>query len=192
MIGVKIQQIILADPSIFTADITDAVTAKALITAVMAAVTAKTAMQITNVHEKTWQITESDGSVSSYKNELTNEIYRRDLTPGDLTVAFTMGEYDEAMKSFLKGGTTIKKGGTDADKDNVIGYKGSTSFSEVRKAMFCLTQDGYWFIYPKALISTGTKSTDDAAGLAVTGYPEKPSAVAGLATEYNLNSALIA
>lgn len=192
MIGVKIQQIILADPSIFTADITDATSAKALITAVNAAVTAKTAMQITNVHGKTWQITESDANVASYSNQLTNEVYRRDLTPGDLSIAFTMGEYDEALKAYLKGGTTIKKGGTDADKDNVIGYKGSTTFSETRKAMFCLTQDGYWFIYPKALISAGTKSTDDAAGLSVMAYPEKPSAVAGMATEYNLNSALLA
>lgn len=188
MIATKIKRIILADPSIFTADITSAATAKTIIDAAIAAV-GTTAEDVTNVHGETWQITESEASMNSYKNELDNSVYRRDLTPGDLSIQFTMGDYSEKMKAALRGGSTITKGGTDTDKDTVIGYKGDAAGSTIKKAMFCLTQDGYWFIYPKATIAANTTETDNAAALAVKGYPEKPSAT--LSTEYNINSALI-
>jgi hypothetical protein len=189
MIATKIKRIILADTSIVTADITSAATAKTLIDAVLAAVTGETAEEVLNVHSETWQINESEASMNSYKNELDGSVYRRDLVPGDLSIQFTIGNYSEKLKAELRGGSTITKGGTDADKDTVIGYKGDAASSTIKKAMFCLTQDGYWFIYPKATIAANTNETDNAALLAVKGYPEKPSAT--LSTEYNINSALI-
>ena len=191
MLATKIKRIILADMSIISADLSTAALAKAAIDAAIAAAAATpaTATDITNVHQDTWQITESDASVESYRNDIANSIYRRDLTPGDLTLQFTMGEYSEQVKAALRGGSVITKGGTDADKDTVIGYKGDAPSISIEKAAFCLTQDGYWFIYPKVKIAANTNETDKAAMLAVKGYPSKPSAT--IATEYNFNSALI-
>jgi hypothetical protein len=189
MIATKIKRIILAEPSIFSADITSAATAKTLIDAAIAAVTAGTAEDVSNVHGETWQINESEASMNSYKNELDGSVYRRDLTPGDLSIQFTMGDYSEKLKAAVRGGEVITKGGEGTDKDTVIGYKGDAAGSTIKKAMLCLTQDGFWFIYPKATIAANTNETDNAALLAVKGYPEKPSAT--LSTEYNINSALI-
>lgn len=191
MIATKIKRIILADIGLVTADITTGVQAKALIDAAIAAVAATpaTAIDIDNVHQDTWQITESEASVESYRNDISNSIYRRDLTPGELTLQFTMGEYSEKVKAILRGGSTITKGGEGADKDVVIGYKGDASSISIEKAVFALTQDGFWFIYPKVKISANTAETDKAAALAVKGYPSKPSAT--ISTEYNFNSALI-
>jgi len=192
MIATKIKQIILADTSIFTADLTTAATAKAAIDAAIAAVTGGTAESVTNVHEKTWQIEESDASMNNYHNELDGSVYRRDPTAGDLTVAFTLGEYSEKLKAAVRGGSTITKGGDGTDKADIIGYRGDAPSTSIIKAMFCLTQDGYWFIYPKAQIMANTKETDDAAALSVSGYPMKPDMLAGvMSTEYNFNSALL-
>lgn len=189
MIATKIKRIVLTDPSLFTKDIETLEDAKALIKAMEDALTAGTAESVTNVHETTWEIQESDASVNSYHNELDSSVYHRDLTPGELSIAFTMGEYSEKLKAALKGGKVITKGGTDANKDDVIGYKGDAQATEIRKTMFCLSRDGYWFIYPKALIAASTKTTDNIAALAVTGYPEKNGA---FFTEYNINSNLLA
>lgn len=191
MIATKIKRIILADIGLVTADVATGVQAKALIDAAIAAVAASpaTAIDIDNVHQDTWQITESEASVESYRNDIANSIYRRDLTPGELTLQFTMGEYSEKVKAALRGGSTITMGGAGADKDTVIGYKGDASSISIEKTVFALTQDGFWFIYPKVKISANTTETDKAAALAVKGYPSKPSAT--IATEYNFNSALI-
>lgn len=192
MIATKIKQIILAEPTIFTADLTTAAAAKAAIDAAIEAVTGGTAESVTNVHEKTWQIEESDASMSNYHNQLDGSVYRRDPTAGELSIAFTMGEYSEKLKAAVHGGSTITKGGTDTDKDAVVGYRGDAASTTINKAMFCLTQDGYWFIYPKALIMANTKETDDAAALSVMGYPMKPDVLNGvMSTEYNFNSALL-
>lgn len=192
MIAVKIRKIILADLSVITADITTAASAKKLIDSVVAAAAATpaTAMAIENVHQDTWQITEAEASMTAYRDDLSGDIYRRDLEPGDLSLQFTMGKYSEAIKAALHGGSTITKGGEGADKDTVIGYKGDSASTTVEKAAFCLTQDGYWFIYPELHIAANTATTDKAAGLAVKGYPVKPS-TNGVHTEYNINSALI-
>ena len=191
MNAIKIKRIILADMSLVTADITTAAQAKALIDSVIAAAVATpaTAIEVTNVHQDTWQITESEATVDSFRNDLDGSIYRRDATPGELGIQFTMGEYSEQIKVGVRGGSTITKGGTDTDKDTVIGYKGDAASTTIEKAAFCLTQDGYWFIYPKTKIVANTAETDKAAALAVKGYPSKPAN--GLHTEYNINSALI-
>ena len=192
MIAVKIQTIILADLSLITADITTAAGAKTVIDAAKAAAAATpaTAMSIENVHQDTWQINETEASMTAYRNELNGDIYRRDIDPGDLSLQFTMGKYSETIKAALHGGEVITKGGTDADKDTVIGYKGDSASTSIKKAAFCLTQDGYWFIYPELQIVANTNTTDKAAGLAVKGYPVKPSTT-GVHTEYNINSTLI-
>ena len=188
MIATKIKRIILADIGLVTADVTTAAEAKALLDSAIAA-TPLTAIDIDNVHQDTWQISESEASVESYRNDISNAIYRRDLTPGELTIQFTMGEYSEKVKAALRGGSTITKGGEGADKDTVIGYKGDSSSISIEKTVFALTQDGFWFVYPKVKISANTAETDKAAALAVKGYPTKPSA--DISTEYNFNSALI-
>jgi hypothetical protein len=188
MIATKIKRIILADLGLVTADIDTAAKAKALIDAAIAAVPA-TAEDVSNVHQDTWQITESEASVESYRNDIANSIYRREVTPGELTIQFTMGEYSEKMKAALRGGQVVTKGGDGADKDTVIGYKGDAAATEIEKTALCLTQDGYWFIYPKVRIAANTAETDKAAALAVKGYPIKPDE--GIFTEYNFNSALL-
>ena len=189
MIATKIKRIILAETSIFTADIATAAGAKTVIDAAIAAAVAGTAEDVSNVHQETWQITESEASMTAYKNELNGSVYHRDFVAGEVTVQFTAGEYSEKFKAAVRGGETITKGGTDPDKDTVIGYKGDGAATDIVKAMFCLTQDGYWFIYPKADITANTAETDNSAALSVKAYPVKPSAT--ISTEYNINSALI-
>lgn len=180
--AVGIKRILYADTSVVTKDITSDV-AKTLI---KAAITAKA--EVMNVHGETWNVEESEASVSGYKNQLNGQTYRYDTTPGEVTPAFSIGQYDYATKAALMGGEAIKKGGSGADKDNIVGWKRSTEKVVINKALFCLTEDDVWFIYPNCQIVARESNTDKAIAIAVKGLVQTPK-VAGVSSEYNFDEA---
>lgn len=180
--SVGIKRILYADTSVVTKDITADV-AKTLI---KAAITAKT--EVMNVHGETWSIEESEASVNGHKNQLNGQTYRYDTTPGEVTPAFSIGQYDYTTKAALMGGEAIKKGGSGADKDNIVGWKRATDKVVINKALFCLTEDDVWFIYPNCQIVAREANTDKAIAIAVKGLVQTPK-VAGVSSEYNFDEA---
>lgn len=180
--AVGVKRILYADTSVVTKDITADV-AKTLI---KAAITAKA--EVMNVHGETWNIEESEASVSGHKNQLNGQTYRYDTTPGEVTPAFSIGQYDYVTKAALMGGEAIKKGGSGADKDNIVGWKRSTEKVVINKALFCLTEDDVWFIYPNCQIVARESNTDKAIAIAVKGLVQTPK-VAGVSSEYNFDEA---
>ena len=180
--AVGIKRILYADTSVVTKDITADV-AKTLI---KAAITAKA--EVMTVHGETWNIEESEASVSGHKNQLNGQTYRYDTTPGEVTPAFSIGQYDYTTKAALMGGEAIKKGGSGADKDNIVGWKRSTEKVVINKALFCLTEDDVWFIYPNCQIVARESNTDKAIAIAVKGFVQTPK-VAGVSSEYNFDEA---
>ena len=101
--AVGIKRILFADISKITADITPEI-AKTLI---QAAITAKD--EVLNVHGETWQIEETEASVTGYKNQLNGQNYRYDTTPGDITPAFSIGQYDWKTKAALIRSSKVEK-----------------------------------------------------------------------------------
>ena len=180
--AVGIKRIMYADTSVVNKDIT-ADFAKTLI---KAAITAKA--EVKNVHGETWSIEESEASVTPYKNQLTGQAYRYDTTPGELTPTFSIGQYDYETKAALMGGEAVKKGGSGADKDNIVGWKRSNDKVVIKKALFCLTEDDVWFIFPNCQIVTREANTDKAIALAVKGLVQTPT-VDGVSSEYNFDEA---
>lgn len=180
--AVGVKRILYADTSVVTKDITADV-AKTLI---KAAITAKA--EVMNVHGETWNIEESEASVNGHKNQLNGQTYRYDTTPGEVTPAFSIGQYDYATKAALMGGEAIKKGGSGADKDNIVGWKRSTEKVVINKTLFCLTEDDVWFIYPNCQIVARESNTDKAIAIAVKGLVQTPK-VAGVSSEYNFDEA---
>lgn len=180
--AVGIKRILYADTSVVTKDITTDV-AKTLI---KAAITAKA--EVMNVHGETWNIEESEASVNGHKNQLNGQTYRYDTTPGEVTPAFSIGQYDYTTKAALMGGEAIKKGGSGADKDNIVGWKRSTEKVVINKALFCLTEDDVWFIYPNCQIVARESNTDKAIAIAVKGLVQTPK-IAGVSSEYNFDEA---
>ena len=180
--SVGIKRIIYADTSVVNKDIT----ADFAKTIIKAAITAKT--EVANVHGETWSIEESEASVTPYKNQLNGQAYRYDTTPGELTPQFSIGQYDYTTKAALMGGEVIKKGGAGADKDNPVGWKRAVDKVVINKALFCLTEDNVWFIFPNCQIVTREANTDKAIALAVKGLVQTPQ-VAGVSSEYNFDEA---
>lgn len=180
--SVGIKRIIYADTSVVTKDITPDF-AKTII---KAAITAKT--EVKNVHGETWTVEESEPSVTTHKNQLTGQAYRYDTTPGELTVQFTIGQYEYATKAALMGGEAIKKGGAGTDKDNIVGWKRANDKVVIKKTLFCLTEDDVWFIFPNCQIVTREANTDKAIALAVKALVQTPT-VEGVTPEYNFDEA---
>ena len=100
--AVGIKRILFADIDKVTADITPEI-AKTLI---QAAIKAKD--EVLNVHGETWQIEETEASVTGYKNQLTGKNYRYDDVPGEVSPAFSIGQYDWKTKKAFMGGDVIQ------------------------------------------------------------------------------------
>lgn len=180
MIAAGIKKILYAETSVVTADITTTI-AKTLIDA------AETAgNKIDNVHGETWQIEESEASVTGYKNQLTGQNYRYDTTPGDLTPSFTIGQYDYKTKAALMGGDVIKTG--TAPNETVVGWKRSSEKVTIHKVLFCLTDDNVWFIFPNCQIVARESTTDKAVAIPVKGLVQT-SEISGVSSEYNFDAA---
>ena len=86
-----------------TSAITEDLTGQALYTLLQG----ETLKEVKNIHQDTWTLEEAEASRTNYKNQLTGQTYRSDKGMGDVTVNFTIGEYDYPTKKDLMGGDVI-------------------------------------------------------------------------------------
>ena len=170
MNAVGIKRLLYADPSKVTGDLTPAMLKSILEDA--------ETEEVTNVHQDTWSMDESEASVTRYNNQLTKKPYRQSAELGEVTMNFTIGEYDFKTKKNLMGGVVITKTGGEA-----IGWKRSRTYVEIHKCLMALTEDDVWAVFPKGAVVTREAETDGATGLAVVGTAMEPEN-ADISTEY--------
>lgn len=119
----------------------------------------KTATEVKNSHQDTFQYTQDDPSVTDYINELTGKPYHRDITSeGNKTIEFTIGEYSFADKVALQGGTLVGDGdGWEAPSNPTLIYKG----------LVAKTKTGNYVVFSYASIVGKTTMADKNMGLGV-------------------------
>lgn len=149
----------------------------------------KAGNEVQNVHQDTWNLEESEASVNGYKNQLNGQTYRSETTPGELTPSFSIGQYDYETKAKFMGGKVIKGTASGGDAP-VIGWERSNEKVEIFKALYCLTEDDVWFIFPKAQIVSREANTDKAIAIGVKGLVQTPT-VNGVSMEYNFDESAI-
>ena len=116
-----------------------------------AAVTAATlktwlesATEVKNSHQDTWGYSEDDPSYTDYIDELTGDIYYRDMTAkGAKTISFTMGEYELEDLVTLRGGAKV---GTDE------GWSAASEPNIVNKGIVGQTKTGNYIVFSNAAI----------------------------------------
>lgn len=166
---VGIKRLLYADTSKVTGDLTPAM--------LKSIIDDPDTKEVTNVHQDTWSIAESEASVTRYKNQLTKKPYRQSAELGEVSMNFTIGEYDFETKKELMGGKTITQNG------EVIGWKRSREYEEINKCLMALSEDSVWIVFPKGAVVTLEAETDGAVGLAVVGTAMEPENTA-ISSEY--------
>lgn len=154
--AIDIKKLWYAETSAVTADLTGALLSTIL----------ESAKEITNVHQDTWTIDESEPTQDSYRNQLTGNIYRFGAKQmGEVTFNFTIGRYDYVTKKDLLGGDVIN-----TDK----GWKRARGAVEIKKCLIALTEDDQYCVLPYANVVAREASTDGAVGLSVIGTAMEP------------------
>ena len=154
--AIDIKKLWYAETSAVTADLTGT-----LLKTILAS-----AKEITNVHQDTWTIDESEPTQDSYRNQLTGNIYRFGAKQmGEVTFNFTIGRYDYVTKKDLLGGDIIN-----VDK----GWKRARGAVDIKKCLIALTEDDQYCVLPYANVVAREASTDGAVGLAVVGTAMEP------------------
>lgn len=167
---VGIKRLLYADTSKVTGDLTPAM--------LKSIIDDPDTKEVTNVHQDTWSIAESEASVTRYNNQLTKKPYRQSAELGEVSMNFTIGEYDFETKKELMGGKTIYNNGIE-----VIGWKRSREYEEINKCLMALSEDSVWIVFPKGAVVTHEAETDGAVGLAVVGTAMDPENTA-ISSEY--------
>lgn len=156
--AIDIKRLWYADPSLITADLTAAALAELLKN--------EGVKEIKNIHQDTWTLEESEASQDFYKNQLTGNNYRASRkTPGDLTVSWTIGQYDYALKAAFLGGDVTEDG---------FGWKRPREAVEIYKTIIALSLDDQYCVLPYASIKANEANTDNAIGIAITGTAMEP------------------
>ena len=154
--AIDIKKLWYAETSAVTADLTGTLLKTIL----------ESAKEITNVHQDTWTIDESEPTQDSYRNQLTGNIYRfGSKQMGDVTFNFTIGRYDYVTKKDLLGGDVIN-----VDK----GWKRARGAVDIKKCLIALTEDDQYCVLPYANVVAREASTDGAVGIAVVGTAMEP------------------
>ena len=154
--AIDIKKLWYAETSAVTADLTGTLLKTIL----------ESAKEITNVHQDTWTIDESEPTQDSYRNQLTGNIYRFGAKQmGEVTFNFTIGRYDYVTKKDLLGGDVIN-----VDK----GWKRARGAVDIKKCLIALTEDDQYCVLPYANVVAREASTDGAVGLAVVGTAMEP------------------
>lgn len=165
--AVDILKLYYCAPSEISADLT----ASALAT--LLADTTKVT-EILNVHQDTWSMEEAEPSQDSYKNQLTGSVYRMGAkTMGDITISFTIGQYDYATKAALLGGSVIND-----TNSNPIGWKRARGIVEIKKCIIALTEDDVYLVAPYCNISAREANQDGAISINVTATILEPQTTA--------------
>lgn len=128
-------------------------------------------VEIKNVHQDTWQIDESEASQDSYRNQLTGRVYRLGRRQmGDLTVNFTVGQYDYETKANLMGGVMLDNTGAETTvAANAVGWARAEEAVEMYKTIIALTIDDVYVVISRASLGAREASTDNAIGMAMSG-----------------------
>lgn len=156
----SIKELYYGEPLSLTGDITEA----KIKTAVLAIIAGN--KSITNVHDTTFVYEEEEASVTDYKNQMNGKIYFRDSTPGAVTMAFSVGQYDYATKAALQGGSVIMDSSTPA---KAIGWSRPESSDLIYKTIVAITADRTVIVFPRAYISSrGGMVEDKLVGLLLT------------------------
>lgn len=134
-------------------------------TAAQLATLFQSAKEIDNAHQETFAYEEAEATVNNYKNQLTGQIYRSDIQPGDVKINFTIGAYDFATKGALQGGVATE-----------TTWERGEGTEPIYKSFFALTEDNVLIVFPKANIVSRGSSADNAIGLAVAAIPHEVSA----------------
>ena len=130
------------------------------------------AQKILNSHQGTFQYEETEPTVNKFKNDLTGQVYRSDMEPGDVSMRFSVGQYDMTTKAALQGGAVGDEG------DSWSRGKAAQRY----KCMYALTEDDVCIVFPKAnIIGTGS-SVDNAIAIAMQAIPQEVSGT--VASEY--------
>lgn len=154
--AVGIKRLWYTDPDKITAKLTGALVATLLADA--------ETKEVKNIHQDTWTLEESESSQDGYRNQLTGSVYRMGTKQmGDLTVNFTIGKYDYALKAEFLGGTATE-----------TSWERARGIVEVEKALIALTEDNQYCVLTKANINAREGNTDGAIGLAVVGTAMEP------------------
>ncbi|CAJ0610611.1 unnamed protein product [Cylicocyclus nassatus] len=160
--GIDILKLWHFDPTAVSADLTPEALATLL--------KGEKVTEVKNVHQDTWNIEEGEASQDSYKNQLTGSVYRMGAkTMGDITIAFTIGQYDYETKQLLLGGDLIKDG-----EDNVVGWKRARGIVEIKRGVIALTEDGVYIVAPYCNFSAREQNQDGAIGLGVSATVLEP------------------
>ena len=124
------------------------------------------AKPIKNVHQDTWSVEESEASTTPYKNQLSGGTYRMEKDMGDVSMAFTIGQYDYPTKAELLGGTAT-----------ATSWSRPRGVVDIYKCLIAQTKDDQWVVFPKAQVMARESNTDKAIGLAVKGIALEPDNV---------------
>lgn len=128
--------------------------------------------EVKNSHKDTWGYTEDDPAVTDYINELTGKPYYRDITQsGNITIAFTLGEYEYADKAALQGGVAT-----------ATGWDRASSPQNINKGIIAQTKTGNYIVFPNASIVGKGNFVEKNIGLGVTAVA-MDTGVTGLASE---------
>lgn len=147
--------------------------------------TAGTATEIENLHQDTWQIDESEATQDSYRNQLTGHVYRLGKRQmGELTVNFTVGQYDYATKAALMGGDMLDNtGAVTTNATSAVGWARDKGVVEMYKTLIALTVDDVYVVLSRSSLGARESSTDGAIGMAMSGTMTDPT-VSGVNAEY--------
>lgn len=128
--------------------------------------------EIKNLHQDTWGYEESDPTVKEYINQLTGQVYYRDVEQAGVpTVSFTLGEYALEDKAALQGGAVIE--GVWHRKDML---------NPIAKLIVAQTKTGNWIVMPNANIIGKGNFVEKNIGLGVAAVPVE-TGVEGLSPE---------
>ncbi len=154
--AIDIKKLFFCDPSLVETDLTESS---------MKALLANTGVkEITNVHQDTWSIEESEASQDSYRNQLNGQVYRRGKKQmGDLAFNFTIGQYDYPTKAEFLGGEATE-----------TSWKRPNETVDIHKCLIALTDDDQYAVLPYASISGREATTDGAVGLPISGTMVAP------------------
>lgn len=119
-----------------------------------------TATEVKNSHQDTWGYTEDDPTYTDYINELTGDIYYRDVTAkGAKTITFTMGEYDIDDLVALRGGEKV---GTDD------GWSAPSETGIMNMGIVGKTKTGNYIVFSNAAVIGKGNQVEKNIGLGVT------------------------
>lgn len=155
--AVGIKELRYADPSV----VEELVKAKAKLSIPDLKTTLTNWKKVNNIHQDTWTLEEAEASQDMYRDQLTGGVYRAGKkTMGDITVNWTIGQYDYATKAEFLGGDVNSDGNVWARQRGIV---------HKEFALFAVTDDDQYVLFPRCTVRAREANTDGAIGLGVAG-----------------------